>query len=96
MIYEWDERKARENVQKHGVTFEEAETVFDDNDARFTFEVEHSSSEDRFMIVGFSARGRLLAVWHTYREPNIRIIGARLATIAERKGYEEKTNPRRR
>jgi uncharacterized protein len=96
VIYEWDERKARDNERKHGVTFDEAQTVFDDLDARFTFDVEHSEVEDRFMIVGFSDRGRLLAVWHTYRDPNIRIIGARPASTAEEKGYEEKTNPRRR
>ncbi|HEY0370664.1 MAG TPA: BrnT family toxin [Thermoanaerobaculia bacterium] len=94
MSFEWDERKARENVRKHGVTFDEAETVFDDLDARFTYEVAHSTNEDRFMIVGISDRERMLAVWHTYRDPNIRIIGARLATVAERKGYEEKNSPR--
>jgi uncharacterized protein len=94
VIYEWDEKKARDNELKHGIAFEEAKSVFDDFDARFTFDVEHSFDEDRFMIVGFSDRGRLLAVWHTYRDPNIRIIGARFATTAEQQGYEEKNQRR--
>ena len=94
MSYEWDERKARENELKHGVTFEEAKRFFDDLFARFTFDAEHSFDEDRFMIVGFSDRGRLVAVWHTYRDPNIRIIGARLATAAEQNGSEEKNRRR--
>ena len=96
MSFEWDDRKALLNEQKHGVTFEEAKSVFDDFGAPFTFDVEHSSVKDRYMIIGFSDRGRLLAVWHTYRDPNIRIIGARLATAAEQNGYDEKTNHRRR
>jgi uncharacterized DUF497 family protein len=88
--FEWDTNKARENERKHGVSFEEAQSVFDDNNTQFSFDPEHSIAEDRFMIVGLSGRGRLLAVWHTYRDPFIRIIGARHATAAERKTYEEK------
>lgn len=89
---EWDDVKAQSNERKHGVSFEEARSVFDDPQSRFAFGVKHSFFEDRFMIVGYSSRGRLLAVWHTYREKRIRIIGARPATRAERNGYEEKRN----
>ena len=88
--FEWDSEKARSNERKHGVSFEEGATVFDDGRSQFGFDREHSFTEDRFMIVGYSARGRLLAVWHTFREPFIRIIGARLATATERKTYEER------
>jgi uncharacterized DUF497 family protein len=87
--FEWDIAKARSNERNHGISFEEGATVFDDGHSISDFDYEHSIVEDRFMIIGYSARGRLLAVWHTYREPLIRIIGARLATAAERKIYEE-------
>lgn len=87
--FEWDANKAASNEQKHGVSFDEARSVFDDPDARFWFDLPHSIDEDRFMIVGVSDRGRMLAIWHTYRDPFIRLIGARLATLAERKVYEE-------
>jgi uncharacterized protein len=88
--FEWDDAKARSNERNHGVSFEEGTTVFDDGHSLLDFDYEHSLVEDRFMIVGYSARGRLLAVWHTYRDPMIRIIGARLATATERKAYEER------
>jgi hypothetical protein len=88
--FEWDKAKARSNERRHGVSFEEGATVFDDGHSLLDFDKEHSIVEDRFMIVGYSASGRLLAVWHTYREPFIRIIGARLATARERKAYEER------
>jgi uncharacterized DUF497 family protein len=88
--FEWDDAKARSNERKHGVSFEEATTVFDDGHSLLDFDYEHSIVEDRFMMVGYSVRGRLLAVWHTYRDPLIRIIGARFATAAERKAYEER------
>jgi uncharacterized protein len=88
--FEWNEEKARSNLRKHGVTFEEAQSVFDDNDLLSGIDHEHSITELRFMIVGVSDRGRLLAVWITYRESFIRIIGARAATPKERRSYEEK------
>jgi len=93
--FEWDLEKARSNELKHGVSFEEAATVFDDGRPLFGFDREHSTVEDRFMIVGYSDRGRLLTVWHTYRDPYIRIIGARIATATERKTYEKRYPPRR-
>lgn len=94
--FEWDEQKARSNERKHGVSFEEAQSVFDDNDSLTGFDRGHSVIETRFMIVGMSDRARLLAVWITYREPYIRIIGARRATAKERKSYEEKNRRRSR
>ena len=60
--FEWDDAKARSNERNHGVSFEEAMTVFDDGHSLLDFDYEHSIIEDRFMIVGYSARGRLLAV----------------------------------
>jgi uncharacterized DUF497 family protein len=93
--FEWDVEKARSNERKHGVSFDEGATVFDDGRSRFGFDIENSATEDRFMIIGYSNRGRLLAVWHTYREPFVRIIGARLATTTERKTYEEERPSRR-
>jgi len=92
--FEWDEHKARSNERKHGVSFEEAQTVFDDDDLLSDIDHEHSIAELRFMIVGMSDRRRLLAVWITYRDPFIRIIGARHATPKERKNYEEKNQHR--
>jgi uncharacterized DUF497 family protein len=94
-LFEWDAGKARENEEKHGVSFEEATTVFGPGKSQLGFDVEHSKDEDRFIIIGFSGRGRLLTVWHTFREPHIRIIGARLATAAERRNYEKGHSSRR-
>jgi uncharacterized protein len=87
--FEWDEAKARSNERKHGVSFAEARSVFFDDCATAKFDLAHSIREDRFIIVGYSDRGRMLTVWHSYRDPFIRIIGARRATAAEQKIYEE-------
>ena len=89
MRFAWDETKAEENRRKHRVTFEEAATVFADENARLKNDPEHSGEEDRFVLLGFSARLRLLLVCHTYRENDevIRIISARKATPSERKQY---------
>lgn len=89
-LFEWDDDKAASNAQKHGVSFEEAVTIFGPARAHFAFDREHSSVEARFMMLGYSDRGRLIAVWHTYRDERVRIIGARRATTAERKTYEKK------
>jgi hypothetical protein len=77
------------NVKKHGVSFEEARTVFFDQDARLTHDQEHSEKEDRFVLMGLSRRMRLLVVCHSYRknEEQIRIISARKATKAEARQY---------
>jgi uncharacterized DUF497 family protein len=86
----WDARKAVANLRKHGVSFEEAKTVFYDEHARIIPDPEHSEDEDRFILLGFSARLRLLVVCHCYREreESIRIISARKATKAEQQQYE--------
>ena len=87
--FEWDDRKSRANVKKHGVTFEEASTVFGDSLARTIQDPLHSKDEDRFVILGESHRRRVLVVSFTDRGKRIRIISARIATRRERKQYEE-------
>jgi hypothetical protein len=89
MQFEWDTEKALQNLKKHGITFEEAESVFDD---RFCIEFsdpKHSASEHRFLIVGESNLGRLLIVSFTERGNLARIISARETTASERKDYEQ-------
>ena len=90
ITFEWDFYKARDNFRKHGISFEEASTVFSDSLSLAIPDPLHSYSEDRFVIMGQSIRGRLLAVVHTEREENIRIISARKATSHERNTYEKK------
>jgi hypothetical protein len=89
--FEWDERKNRGNRTKHGVWFEEAQSVFDDPNARLFSDPEHSEEEDRFILLGMSSETRLLVVVHCYRESDsmIRIISARKATKKEVRFYEE-------
>ncbi len=89
LAFEWDAKKAKQNLKKHGVSFEEASTVFGDPLARTIHDPLHSGEEDRFVSLGESRRGRLLAVAFTERGEKIRIISARLATRRERKDYEE-------
>jgi uncharacterized DUF497 family protein len=87
--FAWDEAKAAENRRKHGVSFEEGTTVFADGNARMKHDPDHSQKEDRFVLLGFSARLRLLVVCHAYRKNDevIRIISARRATPNERRQY---------
>ena len=89
MRFAWDEAKAEENRRRHGITFEEASTVFADENARLKHDPDHSQEEDRFLLLGFSAKLRLLIVCHAYRENDevIRIISARKATPNERRQY---------
>jgi len=89
MTFSWDDRKERENQRKHGVSFEEAITAFADENARLKHDPDHSRGEDRFVLLGFSAKLRLLVVVHAYRknESEIRIISARKAVRNERKQY---------
>ena len=89
MEFEWDSPKAAGNVRKHGVTFDEAATVFLDELAVSGSDPDHSVSESRYITFGMSSLGRLLAVSHTYRPGGIRIISARRVVRAERKIYEE-------
>lgn len=89
MQFSWDDSKAASNRKKHGVSFEEAQTVFDDYYALRIFDPDHSESEDRFLLLGFSAVLRMLVVCHCYREgdDHIRIISARKATKKETEAY---------
>ena len=89
MKYEWDRAKAAENFAKHGVSFEEAATVFRDPLSQTGRDPDHSLDEERFVVFGVSTRGRLLVVAHAERGDTIRIISARPATPGERKIYEE-------
>lgn len=90
--FEWDERKAVQNRRKHGVSFEEAITVFVDDHALLIDDPDHSRDEDRFVLLGLSARLRTLVVVHCYRKADevIRIISARKATRKERGLYGER------
>lgn len=87
--YEWDPEKARANERKHGVSFEEAVTVFLDPLARDYLDPDRSNDEEREMTLGWSSRGRLLFVAHTTRRDTVRIISARRATARERRQHEE-------
>jgi uncharacterized DUF497 family protein len=91
LIFEWDARKAGQNVKKHGVPFEEASTVFADPLALTIPDPLHSEDETRFVTTGLSHRRRQLVVAYTQRGERIRIITARGATARERKQYEEGT-----
>lgn len=88
MDFEWDPAKARRNLAKHGVTFEEAVTIFGDPYELTIPDPDHSVNEERFVSVGASRQGRLLVVGYTERGGNIRLIFARRATSRERMDYE--------
>lgn len=87
--FEWDENKAQANLKKHKISFEEAKTVFYDPNALLIADPEHSAEEDRFIIMGISAKSRLLVVCHCYRESEevVRIISARKADGQETEQY---------
>lgn len=89
--FEWDKNKNQTNQRKHGVAFEEAETVFYDEDALVIDDPDHSGEEERFIILGMSHRAKLLVVCHCYRasETVIRIISARKATKTESNYYRK-------
>ena len=88
LIFEWDEKKADQNIKKHGIPFEEAATVFGDPFSITIYDPLHSEDEDRFVIIGISNKNRVLVVVHTDRNDRIRIISARKATKKERNQYE--------
>jgi len=92
MNFEWDDRKAELNKKKHGVSFKEAATVFDDTDALQIFDPDHSEEEDRFILLGMSSILRVLVVCHCFRasDDTIRIISARKATRNESSTYERR------
>ena len=87
--FEWDSKKAQVNKRKHGITFEEASTVFGDPLSMTIPDPAHSIGEDRFITIGTSANGKLIVVVHTDRDDIIRIISARGATRSERRQYEQ-------
>ena len=91
MRFEWDENKNGSNYRKHGVWFEEAQTIWVDSESAEFIDPEHSSNEDRFIRIGHSTIGRILLVVFCERAegPTIRIISARKATTQEVKDYEK-------
>jgi len=89
MRFEWDPRKARRNRAKHGISFEEAATVFGDPLGRIVDDPRHSDGEQRYVLLGHSQRQRLVAVMFTERGEAIRIISARPARRQERRDYEK-------
>lgn len=91
MLFEWDHHKAIANDAKHGISFDEAQTVFLDELSLFKLDIEHSGDEERLLIIGMSEKKRLLVVVFTERRERIRLISAREATRAERNQYEEES-----
>lgn len=90
LTFEWDPKKNASNIKKHGVSFEEARSVFTDQFARLIADPDHSDEEDRFILLGTSIHSQLLVVCHCSRiNDTIRIISARKADRQERKIYEE-------
>lgn len=89
--FDWDDQKAQQNEQKHGVSFEEAQTVFYDENARLSYDPDHSRHEDRYILLGMSSLVRVLVVCHVYGQgdESIRIISARKATKREQQQYQE-------
>ena len=87
--FEWDENKNQANIQKHGISFEEAITVFKDLNALVITDESHSDGEDRFLLIGYSSKANLLVVCHCYRlnDSVIRIISARKANKGETSKY---------
>ena len=88
LIFEWDLKKAKTNLEKHGVPFEEASSAFKDNLSLTIDDPLHSNDEKRLVLIGMSYNNCILVVVHTEKRDNIRIISARKATKKERKYYE--------
>ena len=90
--FEWDDKKNQTNIQKHGISFEEASSVFYDEEALIISDEVHSKKEERFIMIGFSYKFNILVVCHCHRqnETIVRIISARKATKNERKEYLER------
>jgi len=94
LVFEWDTKKAKANLRKHKVSFEEAKTIFNDPRLITFSDEEHSEAEERFISIGMSATNRVLLAVHTEREETedlliIRIISCRIATASERRVYEK-------
>jgi uncharacterized DUF497 family protein len=90
LVFEWDNEKAISNANKYGITFDEAKSVFYDNFAIMAFDTEHSITEERFSLIGYSKNNRLLFISYTVRIDIIRIISTRKTTKNERFFYEKK------
>ena len=95
LSFRWDPAKDATNRRKHGVSFEEAATVFYDENALLRADPDHSDEEDRFLLLGLSSRLRTLVVCHCYREAEnvIRIVSARKADRSEREDYRRRNHP---
>ncbi len=93
--FDWDPGKASANLRKHGISFEDAETVFADEDALLLDDPAHSDDEDRAVLLGLGAKFRIVVVCHTLRDTGrtVRIISSRRATRREREQYQEQVNP---
>ena len=91
MDFDWDPNKAATNLRKHGISFQEAATVFGDMLSTAFPDSDHSIAESRFVTIGMSQQDRLLVIGHTDRGDTIRIINARTATRRERRFYEERS-----
>lgn len=89
LLFEWDEKKEKENIKKHRISFEEAKTVFNDPFSITIHDPHHSIDETRFIDIGRSTKENILIVIYTERRGMIRIISSRLATKREQKEYEE-------
>jgi hypothetical protein len=89
LTFEWDEVKARENLKKHKVAFDEGKTIFNDPFLLTFPDVDTSGAEERYVNIGLSAKERVLVSIHTERQGKIRIISCRKATARERRHYEE-------
>jgi len=89
LTFEWDSRKARSNLSKHGISFEEASTIFGDSLSLTIPDPDHSITERRYITMGRAFDGKLLVVVHTDRSDNIRIISATRASRRERRFYEQ-------
>jgi uncharacterized protein len=90
ITFDWDDQKALSNERKHGISFEEAQTAFNDGNARVSYDPDHSQDEDRYILLGMSAALRLLVVCHAYQQDDecVRIISARKATRTEQQQYQ--------
>lgn len=87
MRFEWDPEKARSNLAKHGVAFDEAATAFADTLSLTMFDPDHSEDEDRYLLLGATHAGRMVVVSHTHRGESFRLISARIASRRERRKY---------
>ena len=89
LAFEWDEAKARENLKKHKVGFDEGKTIFNDPFLLTFPDIDTSDAEERYVNIGLSVRDRVLVLFHTERQGRIRIISCRKASARERRHYEE-------